>query len=371
MNYKSKCSECLQNSKFRLSKQEQIYLLQSRPMTSMNAFTSWELLHEFDTVIMTDDDLHTFGNVGEVMPQAATPLSISVLGPGMERGLIQNFPIKIDAKCFHQIMAFSHNRLAMQVFNVFLQIVKHEITMENKVHGLTVFGHEFITEKIHKIALHRYGAASKLLELSSMWNIFKKSWMGKSTLDKLNRFMEDFIGTYDNKDSKWAMPTKAMYADINTRIGDDFVYVNSVHGSITMLSVVYQIISFSIMSEKRNDFTKEFLADITAVLTACKNAESAEIPVLLEAITSAIVECGTVTAEEFCSIQPSEGAQWLDANCSVAYKLFEIFIEKNKHRGFQEVRMTLTISRSFHNYSSMFIGYCFHSSSIWATKHGE
>lgn len=35
-------------------------------MTSINAFSSWELLHEFDSAVMSPEDLCTFANVGEV-----------------------------------------------------------------------------------------------------------------------------------------------------------------------------------------------------------------------------------------------------------------------------------------------------------------
>lgn len=308
-------------------------------MTSLNAYTSWELLHEFDTEIMSDDDLHTFGNVGEVMPQAATPLTISIL-PAMEKGLLQNFPSIIESNVFHQILSFSHNRMTLKVFNVFFQVVKKEVTMANKIHGLTVFGHQFVTDKIHKVALHRNGEASGLLELYALWNALKKAWSCNSLLAKLNQLIEDFIGTYDHNNSGWATSASALYADISDRLGDNYSFANSVHGATSMLSVVYQILTFSIMSEKREDLSQDLINDITTILTTCKNAESAEIPVLLEAITSAIVECGKATAEEFCSVQPGDGAQWLDTNCNVAYKLFEIFIEKNKHRGFQEVHIS-------------------------------
>lgn len=44
---------------------ESIHLLQSRPMTSLKAFSPWELLHEFDSAIMSCDDVSTFGNIGE------------------------------------------------------------------------------------------------------------------------------------------------------------------------------------------------------------------------------------------------------------------------------------------------------------------
>lgn len=319
-------------------------------MTSLNAFTSWELLHEFDTVIMSDDDLHTFGNVGEVMPVAFTPLTTAVI-QSLELGMRQNFPNPIDSKCYNHIMAISHHRLAMPVFNVFMQVVKEDVTMENKVHSLTVFGHEFITDEIHQIARHRYGLATKMLELQSMWTAFKYAWGVKKSLATVNAFMDDFVGTYDHKNARWVSSGKALHADITTRLGDDFLKVTSVHGGVTMLSVVYQIITFSMLSGKSKEVSGDLLSDITTILTECKDAESAEIPVLLEAIASAIVECGTETAEEFCRVRPNEGGQWLDANCSVAYKLFEIFIEKNKHRGFQEVieRLYAKFRRKFNS----------------------
>lgn len=117
-------------------------MLQSRPITtSTNSYSSWELLHEFDTAVMSDEDLFTFGNVGEVMSQVMTMLSISVLIPSFEKGLLKNFPIAKEAKFFNQLMAISHGRVAMNVFSVFMRMVKQEISMENRVHGIAIFGH--------------------------------------------------------------------------------------------------------------------------------------------------------------------------------------------------------------------------------------
>lgn len=119
-------------------------MLQSRPITtSTKSYSSWELLHEFDTAVMSDEDLFTFGNVGEVMSQVMTMLSISVLIPSFEKGLLKNFPIAKEAKFFNQLMAISHGRVAMNVFSVFMRMVKQEISMENRVHGIAIFGHEF------------------------------------------------------------------------------------------------------------------------------------------------------------------------------------------------------------------------------------
>lgn len=45
-------------------KNDSIYLLQSRPITSFSAWTDFELEHEFDTAVSSSKDLVSKGNVG-------------------------------------------------------------------------------------------------------------------------------------------------------------------------------------------------------------------------------------------------------------------------------------------------------------------
>lgn len=58
---------------------EQIFLLQARPITTVNAWTDFELMHELDSGVPADVDLMTFANVGEVMPRPVCPLSITTM----------------------------------------------------------------------------------------------------------------------------------------------------------------------------------------------------------------------------------------------------------------------------------------------------
>lgn len=310
-------------------------------MTSIRSFSAWELLHEFDTAVMSEQDYFSFGNVGEVLSQTVTPLTISALIPSFETGLLRNFPVHKESKFFEQIMAISHNRIAINVFSVFLRTVKREITMENRVHGIAILGHEFITNEIHQLAAHRYGYLSKLTELWQMWSVFKVGWNGKPRVEQLNRFMEKFIGTYNRRNLQMFQSLKALYEDITKKIGEDFSYVQSVHGSTTMMGTIYQIIIFSALAEGKKEITNEYLQDVTHLLSSCRNAESAEIPVLLEEIVSTLFRCNSSKALEFCEISPEKGIAWLTENCITAYTLFELFIERHAHRGFQEVILSL------------------------------
>lgn len=317
--------------------QDKIYLLQSRPMTAVTSFTSWELMHEFDTAVMSSQDCFTFGNIGEVMSQTVTPLTISVLIPSFESGLLKNFPIASETKYFNQLMNVSHSRVSMNVFNVFMRMVKQEISMENRIHGIAIFGHEFVTDEMHDIATHRFGRTSKLTELWYAWTALRNGWKAKATVDELNKFMEKFIGTYNRRNLRIFRSLKELYDDVTVKINDNFSYVQSVHGLSTAMTTIYQIIMFSSLAEGSKKLSTEHLKDITVLLSSCENAESAEIPILLEEIASALLRCNSSKAHEFCDITPDKAIAWLTENCITAYTLFELFIERHAHRGFQEV----------------------------------
>ena len=64
-------------------------LLQARPITTLFTWTDWELEHEFDTGCSTDHEVNTRGNVGEVLPGALTPLTLSTVVKCLDLGLAQ------------------------------------------------------------------------------------------------------------------------------------------------------------------------------------------------------------------------------------------------------------------------------------------
>ena len=285
-------------------------------MTSTRSYTSWEIMHEFDSSVMSDEDYFSFGNVGEVMPEAMTPLSMSVVIPAFENGLMQYSPIKIEKPKFSNAMfGISYSRVAMNIFNVVLKAVKKEITIQNRLHELSIFGHAFITDDIHKLAIQRNGTISKFKELGFIFHLVKYGWKTNSIIQGLLQFMERFIGTYNRRNLRLFKSLNELYDDMTQKIGDNFSYVQSVHGLSTMMCSMYQTVLFSSLAEGKNEMTPEFLADVTTLLSSCKDAESAEIPTALEEIAAALLRCNSSKAQEFCDISPDKGIGWLTENC--------------------------------------------------------
>ncbi|XP_025114920.1 uncharacterized protein LOC112576575 isoform X2 [Pomacea canaliculata] len=64
-----------------------IFLLQSRPITTSNQETEEELIHEFDSPLNIKHHWVTTANVGEMMPGAATPLTLSTFLRAINMGV--------------------------------------------------------------------------------------------------------------------------------------------------------------------------------------------------------------------------------------------------------------------------------------------
>lgn len=284
---------------------------------------------------MSDEDYFTFGNVGEVMPEVMTPLSLSVVIPSFEKGSFNNIPMAREPQFFNQAMAMSHNRVAINVFSAFLQVVDREISMANRVNGLSAFGHEYVTDEIHQIAVHRKGVVSKSTQFWYILQLIKCAWTGEPRIKKLEGFMEKLKG--DRRNPRMFQSLREIYESIAPMVANGLPYVQSVHGLSSMMCSFYQIIMFSALGEGKTEFTAEYLADITALLSSCKDAESAEIPTSLEEIASIIRSYDSSKAQEFCDISPEEGFEWLKNNCIEAHTRFESFVERHAHRGYQEV----------------------------------
>lgn len=58
--------------------QNDLFILQARPVTTLNSWNEFELLHEFDSALLSEEDTFlTKANIGEVMPGALSVLSRS------------------------------------------------------------------------------------------------------------------------------------------------------------------------------------------------------------------------------------------------------------------------------------------------------
>lgn len=149
-----------------------IYILQSRSVTSLNAFSNFELLHEFDDAVMSPEDFFTRANIGEAMPGAASSLTISVMGKLFEKAIRKLMRVK-PSSLFHTCFPNFSNHLFLNANQTSLKFVGKEISVGNKVESLAVYGYDYITPDIHKVALHRNKKQNPLQSIGMVWGVLR------------------------------------------------------------------------------------------------------------------------------------------------------------------------------------------------------
>lgn len=89
--------------------QDKLYLLQSRPITTLYTWTNFELTHEMDFPLLTDQSIFTVANVKEVMPNALTVLSYNTSLAAVDRVVQSYAQDNYDPKSAKGICTFQHS----------------------------------------------------------------------------------------------------------------------------------------------------------------------------------------------------------------------------------------------------------------------
>ncbi|KYQ50675.1 putative phosphoenolpyruvate synthase [Trachymyrmex zeteki] len=303
---------------------EQIYMLQARPITTIDAWTDFEIMHELDSGVPCDVDLMTFANIGEVLPYPISPLSISTIMKVLNLSLCAKFN-KFDCCYFHMVGM----RCAMNYLDSTLQDVGEEMTMMNKMIDLAICGRVVTTSEVHKAAIEKYGIVSKWRRMYMTYEIFTTAWRNdalvKETIDIFNKYTLDA--------NEFDTPLD-LYNILNEKYGEIFL-IGKGHNMASLVSVSYQMIAMSLLTNGSDNFTSEHLADIAVLLSSCTNVISTEVPIALGKIAACIRRSGK--ADEFSKLETTKVITWLELNCPPAAEKLQIFFKMHGHRCVHEL----------------------------------
>lgn len=99
-------------------------------------------------------------------------------------------------------------------------------------------------------------------------------------------------------------------------------------------SILYQVITFAVLTHGAKNMTTEHQRDITLILGSIGNIESANVPEMLKEIANSILSSGR--EKDFKEIDSIKGVEWLKENCLAAFELFEKFLQRHGHRALKE-----------------------------------
>ncbi|GAB0097107.1 uncharacterized protein DMENIID0001_127060 [Sergentomyia squamirostris] len=310
-----------------------IYLLQSRPITSLDAFTDWELAHEFDYPLMSPEDARTTANVQEVFPGCTTPLSVYIVAKMIDEATFEQSSGQLPSKELFNVFWITMYQMGFEMFNIFLKHPEEKATAMHKIFGISILGRDFMTEQMRRIAIHRNGVVSSWMKTKLMALLLAETLNNGQRSARSVALLNSFRNEYSPESLDRFSTAAELYEDINNNL-DVLRKISGFHGKISQVSVMSQLIMLLVMMEGAQDFTEDHLNDIAVLLKCSKQVESAEIPKNLAEIAMKIYKSGR--GLEFSKVNCEDGTLWLAKNCPEAHKLFVEFIERNQHRALKE-----------------------------------
>ncbi|XP_069758243.1 rifampicin phosphotransferase-like [Narcine bancroftii] len=313
-------------------KDMQIYFLQARPITTFNTMSEFELMHEFDSSLATNYEWMTTSNIGEMLPGAVTPLTISTFGRAIEYAL-QEFSIKSGGiSCFSP---YNHKLIGICCSHFFINLMSFNCNMEQNnlitkkmMNDFVLLGRVLNELSLHDVILI-YGKSPLWKRIINTIGCLNYILTAESRVNKLMKKMSTYQIQSANNAQKF-------YFNIDGQLPDYFeAWCISVSKSCS--SGMWNAIVISILSEKTK-FTSELLANVAILYSTCPDVCVADIPVLIEGITEAIRTQGK--SAEFLRLDAEAAVTWLlSQESGEAGQKFQNFLQKHGFRCLREVEL--------------------------------
>ncbi|CAH1725995.1 unnamed protein product [Aphis gossypii] len=302
--------------------EDQVYLLQSRPITSIFAWNNDEISREFDTPF-TSDDVVMFYNAKEVYPKPMHTLSLTL-------DLFSMYPLfkltekePTDIYCNKQLN-YTHNNICFNVCQIFQDLEPGSVYV--KIIEYSIAGQSFLTSDIwDKILLKNRSSALQQF-LRSIYS-FKETLFLESRLNETHKLICN--ANIEQSDTAFDLLN-----NINSVV-DVLEKVTYCHVASSMNNVI----SHTLLAILGLDFNKDSPVDTLSNLATSINTPDVIINVSIlkdiQAIADVISEMPS--KKEFCDLPVENCNEWLKLNCDKGYDKVEDFIKKYGHRGIQEL----------------------------------
>ncbi|GAB6020283.1 hypothetical protein CHUAL_002999 [Chamberlinius hualienensis] len=302
-----------------------VYLLQVRPITTGYEPSDFEIVHEYDSGIRTDDERFTTANVGEVMPGCTHTVTVT--------SVIRLFDICMQESLSWKSIAHRHDpvcveNLPMQCARTLLDCTQMKSWQMEEVKGnvtkameVGLYGRVLDDDDVTKKANHRYGHPP----LRGKFNTLLHAIKGLSTREKyFDKVMADY----------WQLP-KPTQGVTDAKIA----HQNILQHTVAISSWFQQHLSFSIGSSLLNmilfnllaggsELTIEHYQDFGTLIGTCNGLESGNVPAFLEEIASVISK----HKPNFTQLDVKEALRWIENDKGVCGQLYNKFLIRHGHR---------------------------------------
>ncbi|KAG8192077.1 hypothetical protein JTE90_025340 [Oedothorax gibbosus] len=313
-----------------------LYLLQARPVTTLHTETDFELIHDQDTPLRSDNEFWTKANVGEVYLSATSPLGISIICAAHDvlshRGQIlrEKMPLKNYCPFYFHMLPITHRHVTLSIIDILYNQNEKEISSRQKAFEVALFGRSIGTAEMHKAGVKKYGYTSKTKQWALTVFIFMFSFKIKSIIKETGEKLRQY---------KFPIETFVSVEKTFQGLLDQFPFYNSIveaHGIVTYMASMYNLIVLTVLGRGKDEWDSQLYCDFATVLSSCSGVESANVPESLRDLAQSIVKnLGT----SFSSLDVNNACKILSNDEGESGILFKEFLRRHGHRCIKEFDM--------------------------------
>ncbi|KAG1679220.1 putative phosphoenolpyruvate synthase [Nymphon striatum] len=295
--------------------ENQIYLLQARPITNLHKDTDYILRNEMNIAMPSDKICATSGNIKEVLPGASSVLSMSFMQPHMNYQVIKvgkmfgiNEPpdgIAVKSSFEFQRHYFGDRGRAM-----YRQITKSKPSkaFRNMMKGvdIAVNGRVIKDDEIAKLCLKR----------------------NRSALDKMKKKYQNFQISFE-----MCHTNEQLLTSLKNCV-KPFPQALTDHVFISMASMNANMSVLMLLLGKESDVHYGDFALLLSIESDTESVVSADVPSALELLAKEIIEKSD--HKKFVEMSKEEGEQFLSSEDSPVKECYRDFINRHGHRCLKE-----------------------------------
>ncbi|GAB6029207.1 hypothetical protein CHUAL_004978 [Chamberlinius hualienensis] len=311
-----------------------IYILQSRPVTTESGLSEYEVMHEFDTPMKTDEEYYTTANVAEVMPGSTTVLTSTSVTRGQMPFFQKKFQWKVDTYRYDPIV---HEGLGTFYGHVMFDLVAQKAWSLSekksaviKAFDIGIYGRVLEDDHITKIALDRFQIRPPFKQRMTMLTYTLGGMaFGKWRINNATKTYKNYRIPVDGTED-----LIECYDIIGAHILDIFPIMNC-HMSVTMASTMWNMIILNTLAHVKGEYSSDQYADFALLVGSCNGAESGNVPASLAELATAISQAKDLN--DFCNMSPEDGLNSLYSTADENVKRkFKEFLIRHGHRGLKE-----------------------------------
>ncbi|XP_055938077.1 uncharacterized protein LOC129968247 [Argiope bruennichi] len=308
-----------------------LYIFQSRPVTSGNGETDFEIDHEFDAPLRCEGEFFAMCNVGEVLPGATSPLGLDIT--------LKYFKTVFQSKRFlsynpgNLTRYYPRGLISMYRHAMFFCVDLFKHASENisraQVNALAFFGRIINDEELLEMAKERYSDGHvKLLDKKVYFKIIYRIFYGaRLTLKRLTKDYKEYALSsikYNNSEELFHH-LLFNFSDLTLAMGSHII--------LSETSSLLNMVIFGILQKAVGEINTDVYSDFSKLLVS-SDVESADVPAAMERLSFFISK--EIKPEDFKSMKTEEALAWLKASTTTAGAKYQEFLKKHGHRCLRE-----------------------------------